>query len=112
MTDARVILWGRDIAAVSWDDRRELGVFQYDPEFVSSGIQVSPLMMPLKQGIFEFPSLAVETFKRLPGLLADSLPDKFGNTLIDTTKQSRPGDYGSRNMGQQSFQAEKSRPKN
>ena len=84
MTDARVILWGRDIAAVSWDDQQELGVFQYDPEFVTSGIQVSPFMMPLNEGIFQFPYLSVETFKRLPGLLADSLPDKFGNLLIDT----------------------------
>ncbi len=84
MTDARVILWGRDIAAVSWDDERELGIFQYAPEFVTSGIQVSPFMMPLQEGIFQFPALSIETFKRLPGMLADSLPDKFGNMLIDT----------------------------
>lgn len=83
MTTARVSLWGRDIAAVTWDNDREIGVFQYAPEFIGSGIQVSPLVMPLKEGTFEFPSLSRATFYRLPGLLADSLPDNFGNALID-----------------------------
>ncbi len=83
MTTARVLLWGKDIAAVTWDADREIGVFQYVPEFIESGIQVSPLMMPLAEGTFEYPSLSKETFKRLPGLLADSLPDDFGNALID-----------------------------
>ena len=83
MTDANVMLWGRRIGAVSWIPERDLGVFQYDPEFVSSGIQVSPLTMPLRERPYEFPALARETFSGLPGLLADSLPDKFGNALID-----------------------------
>jgi serine/threonine-protein kinase HipA len=83
MTTARVILWGRDIAAVTWDETRDIAVFQYHPDFVPSGIQVAPTTMPLAEGTFEFPSLARETFKGLPGLLADSLPDKFGNALID-----------------------------
>jgi len=56
---------------------------KYQPEFVRSGIQVAPLTMRLAEGTFEFPSLAKETFKGLPGLLADSLPDKFGNAVID-----------------------------
>ncbi|MEM7560820.1 MAG: type II toxin-antitoxin system HipA family toxin [Planctomycetota bacterium] len=83
MTTARVRLWGRDIAAVTWDSRRELAVFQYAPEFLQSGIQVAPIMMPLAEGTFEFPSLSRDTFRGLPGLLADSLPDKFGNAIID-----------------------------
>ena len=83
MTDARVVLWGRDIAAVTWDDGQDLGIFQYAPEFLNSGIEVSPVTMPLNDGIFQFPALSRETFKGLPGLLADSLPDKFGNALID-----------------------------
>ena len=83
MTTASVVLWGRDIAAVTWDETRDIGVFQYQPEFVKSGIQVAPLTMQLAEGTFEFPSLAKETFKGLPGLLADSLPDKFGNAVID-----------------------------
>ena len=83
MTTASVVLWGRDIAAVTWDETRDIGVFQYQPEFVNSGIQVAPLTIRLAEGIFEFPSLAKATFKGLPGLLADSLPDKFGNAVID-----------------------------
>ena len=83
MTDARVRLWGRDIAAVSWDHENNISVFQYQPEFVRSGIEVSPLAMPLAEGTFQFPALAKQTFWGLPGLLADSLPDKFGNALID-----------------------------
>jgi len=83
MTDARVLLWGRDIAAVTWDENQELGIFQYSPDFLNSGIEVSPLVMPLKEGTYQFPSLGKETYKRLPGFLADSLPDKFGNALIN-----------------------------
>lgn len=83
MTDASVNLWGRQIGAVSWLDDREIGVFQYSPEFVDSGIQIAPLTMPLQAVPYEFPALARETFRGLPGLLADSLPDKFGNALID-----------------------------
>ena len=83
MTDARVILWGRDIGAVTWVDDRELGVFQYTPEFAGSGIQVAPLMMPLDEAPYEFPALARRAFKGLPGMLADSLPDTFGNAVID-----------------------------
>ncbi|ESQ79195.1 type II toxin-antitoxin system HipA family toxin [Asticcacaulis sp. YBE204] len=83
MTDAYVRLWGRDIGAVSWLENRQIGVFQYDPNFVASGIQLTPLAMPLGTDPYEFPSLPKEAFKGLPGLLADSLPDKFGKALID-----------------------------
>jgi serine/threonine-protein kinase HipA len=83
MTDARVRLWGRDIGAVSWIADREIAAFQYAPEFVGSRIEVAPLTMPLVTRSYEFPDLARETFKGLPGLLADSLPDKFGNALIN-----------------------------
>lgn len=84
MTDASIILWGRRIGAVSWDETRGLGVFQYDPDFVGAGIEVAPLKMPVREAPFEFPALGKETFKGLPGMLADALPDKFGNRLIDT----------------------------
>ncbi len=81
--DARVVLWGSTIGAVTWLEDREVGVFQYAPDFLHSGIQLAPLMMPLGENPFEFPALARNTFKGLPGLLADSLPDKFGNAVID-----------------------------
>jgi len=83
MTDANVMLWGRRIGAVSWLNESSIGVFQYTPEFVDSNIQVAPLTMPLREAPYEFPELARATFNGLPGMLADSLPDKFGNTLID-----------------------------
>ncbi len=83
MTSARVTLWGTTVGAVTWIPDRELGVFQYQPEFLASGIQLSPLMMPLAEFPYEFPALARNTFKGLPGLLADSLPDRYGNAVID-----------------------------
>jgi len=84
MSDAKVLLWDSEIGAVSWVEDRQVAVFQYDPSFIRSGIQLSPLMMPLRDSPYEFPALSKETFKGLPGLLADSLPDKFGNAVIDT----------------------------
>ncbi|WP_291208159.1 type II toxin-antitoxin system HipA family toxin [Hyphomonas sp.] len=96
MTDtARVILWGSDIGAVTWLAGRGIGVFQYTPEFSRSGIEVAPLMMPLSDAPYEFPSLSRETFKGLPGLLADSLPDKFGSTLINAWLSRRGREPGS-----------------
>lgn len=77
------MLWGRRIGAVTWDERRAVGVFQYDPEFVPSGIEVSPITMPLRTAPYEFSALPREAFKGLPGMLADALPDRFGNRLID-----------------------------
>jgi len=80
---ARVLLWGSDIGAVTWLDDRAIGVFQFTPEFADSGIEVAPLVMPLLVAPYEFPTLSNDTFYGLPGMLADSLPDKFGNTLIN-----------------------------
>ena len=82
-TSARVKLYGTHIASVTWDDDRELGIFEYHPGFLASGIEIAPLEMPLRTGTFSFPDLPRESFRGLPGLLADSLPDKFGNLLID-----------------------------
>ena len=116
MTDARIVLWGRDIAAVSWDSDRGHAVFEYASDFLESGIEVSPIMMPLRSGVYQFPALTKETFKGLPGLLADSLPDKFGNALIDAwlAREGRPPEsfdpvqrlcyIGGRGMGALEFQ--------
>ena len=82
-TIAEVRLWGRRIAAVSRDDGSDVAAFQYDPEFAASGIEVSPIVMPLSPRIYTFPALPRTSFHGLPGLLADSLPDRFGNALID-----------------------------
>jgi len=80
---AEVRLWGRTIGAVSLEPGREIAAFQYDPAFAGSGIEVSPLPMPLNERVYTFPVLPKNTFHGLPGLLADSLPDRFGNALID-----------------------------
>lgn len=80
---AAVKLWGRTIGAVSLDEGAEVARFQYAPDFARSGIEVSPLMMPLSEEVYEFPLLNPESFHGLPGMLADSLPDRFGNALID-----------------------------
>ncbi|WP_305096995.1 type II toxin-antitoxin system HipA family toxin [Croceibacterium aestuarii] len=94
MTRAVVNLWGRQIGAVLWDEDRDVGVFEYTPEFSRSGIEVAPLTMPLRSGVYDFPALNHETFKGLPGMLADSLPDKFGNALINRwlAEQGRTAD--------------------
>jgi serine/threonine-protein kinase HipA len=83
MTAAEVRLWGRVIGAVSLEDDQDYPAFQYDSNFAQSGIEISPLMMPLSNRIYTFPELPRVTFWGLPGLLADSLPDRFGNALID-----------------------------
>ncbi|HIE65401.1 MAG: type II toxin-antitoxin system HipA family toxin [Nitrospira sp.] len=82
-TVAEVRLWGRSIGAVSLDDEDEVAAFEYDPAFAKSGIEISPLMMLLSSRVFTFPELSRKTYYGLPGLLADSLPDKFGHALID-----------------------------
>lgn len=89
---AEVRLWGRTIGAVTLDDGARTTRFEYAPEFVGSHIEVSPIVMPLSERIYSFPALQPETFHGLPGLLADSLPDRFGNALIDAwlATQGRP----------------------
>lgn len=82
-TLAEVRLWGRTIGAVSLEDGSDVAAFEYTPEFATSGIEVSPIVMPLSSSVYTFPELPRVTFHGLPGLLADSLPDKFGNALID-----------------------------
>jgi serine/threonine-protein kinase HipA len=90
---AEVRLWGRTIGAVSLEPGRQVAAFQYDEQFAQSGIELSPLVMPLSEQVYQFPGLARQSFHGLPGLLADSLPDKFGNALIDAwlaTQGCRP----------------------
>jgi len=80
---AEVRLWGRTIGAVALADGDDVATFEYDPAFIGSGIEIAPLMMPLASRVYRFPELSRQTFHGLPGLLADSLPDKFGNALIN-----------------------------
>lgn len=81
-TLVEVRLWGRTIGAASLDAGERFALFQYDSAFAGSGIELSPLVIPLARRVHRFPELPVETFRGLPGLLADSLPDRFGDRLI------------------------------
>jgi serine/threonine-protein kinase HipA len=98
------------------EDGEEVAAFEYEPSFAASGIEVAPLTMPLSNDVYRFPALPQGTFYGLPGLLADSLPDRFGNALIDTwlTTQGRsPASFnaverlcytGARGMGALEFE--------
>ena len=86
---ARVNIWNTFVGAVAWDDSRGYATFEYDPDFLKKGWDISPLTMSMEDAstgnsIFSFPTLNIETYKGLPGMLADSLPDKYGNKLIET----------------------------
>lgn len=84
VTAADVYLWGQKVGTVLWDENRVCAHFEYAPEFVRSGLEVSPLMMPLAQKIYSFPDRErYRTFLGLPGLLAEALPDAFGRALLD-----------------------------
>lgn len=87
-TIVKVTLWGKEVAALSWDATRECGVIEFFESFVRQGLDAAPLTMPLEdlirgERIFSFPSLNSKTFKGLPGFIADSLPDDYGNAVID-----------------------------
>ncbi len=82
-TVAEVRLWGRTIGAVTVTGPGQPAAFEFTAEFQHSGIEVAPLMMPLAPTIYTFPGLPVHSFHGLPGMLADALPDKFGNAVIN-----------------------------
>ncbi|MDR2557011.1 MAG: type II toxin-antitoxin system HipA family toxin [Bacteroidales bacterium] len=117
ITTAYINLWDVRVGAIFWDIERQTGFFQFTSDFLSTGLDVSPIKMPLSTQIFSFPELRSNTtFKGLPGLLADVLPDKYGNTLIDAwlLRNGRPADslnpvehlcfIGKRGMGALEFE--------
>ena len=95
---AFVKIWGETVGAVAWDESRELASFEYDPAFKRKGVELAPLTMPASSNKNIFSSLRkkdqeeLDAFKGMPGLLADSLPDKYGNQLINVwlAQQGRP----------------------
>ncbi|MFC5284784.1 type II toxin-antitoxin system HipA family toxin [Pedobacter alpinus] len=88
---AEVKIWGLLVGAVKWDAQLQLASFEYAPDFLKKGWDLAPIKMPIGNGarIYNFPELrknknnTVDTFKGLPGLLADVLPDRYGNQLIN-----------------------------
>jgi serine/threonine-protein kinase HipA len=119
ITSAFVNIWNKRVGAVAWDPNSNLGTFEYDKDFALTSIELAPILMPLSQSnrYFTFKeNRNSSTFKGLPGLLADSLPDKYGNALINTwlTSQGRASDslnpvetlcfIGERGMGALEFE--------
>ena len=81
---AKVNMYGHPVGTFSWDDRYETVRFEYDHGFIGRGLEPSPLMMPVREGrVYSFGNLDKETFRGLPGMLADSLPDTYGRALFD-----------------------------
>lgn len=124
MEVAEVKIWGHLVGAVAWDLARNVGIFEYDPAFKTRGWDLSPLKMPISDSrrSFSFPELRrsrfadYNAFRGLPGLLADALPDHYGNQLINLwlAQQGRPQDsmnpvemlcfIGTRGMGALEFE--------
>lgn len=75
--------WGERVGVVALDPGLGCYAFEYYPEWKGSGVELAPGTMPLGGGPYAFPQLAADTYHRLPALLADALPDDFGNALID-----------------------------
>ena len=82
-TTAIVKLWGTKVGTFHLNENKGYVSFEYEKDFLSHGVNVAPIMMPLSNRVYEFPELARSSFKGVPGLMADSLPDKFGNAVID-----------------------------
>lgn len=127
---AFVKIWNQVIGAVSWDENRELASFEYAPKFKNTALDLAPIKMPANsnQSVFSFPELRVDknsefdTFKGLPGLLADVLPDKYGNQLMNIwlAQKGRPENsmnpieqlcfIGTRGMGALEFEPTQLKP--
>jgi serine/threonine-protein kinase HipA len=88
VSTASIKLWGQEVGAVTWLKDKGYAVFEYEQSFTTKGLEISPIHLGLADGsagrIFSFPNIDKETFKGLPGLLANSLPDDFGNKVIDS----------------------------
>jgi serine/threonine-protein kinase HipA len=124
MDTAYVTIWGELVGAVAWNKATGVATFEYDSAFKKLNWDLAPLQMPIRseKTIFEFPALrkkpdaSLDAFKGLPGLLADMLPDRYGNDLINTwlAQQGRPQDsmnpvemlcfIGTRGMGALEFE--------
>ena len=120
ITSAFIHIWGKRVGAIAWDDERGLASFEYEPSFLTNNWDLAPLQMPIfgaANQVFSFPELrGSATFKGLPGLLADVLPDRYGNSLINAwlASHGRPADsmnpvellcfIGKRGMGALEFE--------
>jgi serine/threonine-protein kinase HipA len=120
ITTAFVTIWNKRVGAIAWDSASGMGSFEYDPAFISQNLNLSPIFLPITNAagrVFSFPELrSSDTFHGLPGLVADVLPDKYGNALINAwlNRQGRPSNslnpvetlcfIGNRGMGALEFE--------
>jgi serine/threonine-protein kinase HipA len=118
ITTAFIHIWGHRVGAIAWNNSTGTAGFEYDSSFRQLGLELSPLKMPLnRNAVFSFPELRnSNTFKGLPGLLADVMPDKYGNAIINSwlQKNNRPSNslnpveilcfIGKRGMGALEFE--------
>jgi serine/threonine-protein kinase HipA len=120
ITTAYINIWNKRVGAIAWDDSNGLASFEYEASFLANNWDLAPLKMPIfgaDKKVFSFPDLrGTSTFKGLPGLLADVLPDKYGNSLINAwlASNGRPADsmnpvellcfIGQRGMGALEFE--------
>ena len=84
---AEIYLWSSKVGAVAWDHQNDCAIFEFEKKFFEKDLDIAPLWMPLEEALrgntkFSFPALRKETFKGLPGMLADALPDNYGNSII------------------------------
>jgi len=80
---AEVHCWGHLVGALAYDPNTKISTFEYAPEWINKGIELAPLHLPLSKQKFQFPHLNPETYKGLPAVFADTLPDDFGNAVIN-----------------------------
>ena len=81
---AKVNMFGLPVGTFRWDERYDVARFEYDSSFIGRGLEPSPLMMPVREGrVYSFAGIDRETYKGLPGMLADSLPDTYGRAMFD-----------------------------
>jgi len=92
---AEVRLWGKLVGALAYDPGSKISSFEYAPEWIAGGIEIAPLRMPLSAQIYQFPALNPETYKGLPAIFADTLPDDFGNAVINAWLASNGRDVDS-----------------
>jgi serine/threonine-protein kinase HipA len=118
-----VKLWGQSVGALAQDPSTGFFAFEYDPHWLSTGLEISPLHLPARPGVFVFPTLSVDTYQRLPAAIADALPDEFGNQIVNAwmaskgvaadqiTPLDRLAYVGTRAMGAMEFHPHRASPK-
>ena len=122
MNTAFVKIWDQTVGAIAWDESTGIASFEYNPEFIKTGMELAPIKMLLSSRIYSFTenrasrNIEFESFKGLPGLLADVLPDRYGNHLINSwlAQNGRPANsmnpveqlcfIGTRGMGALEFE--------